>query len=104
MATTPLSPASWNHGAGSCTPAPAWTPSNAAASERCRSTSAVQRPRAARRRPAQRRRLAGPYPDAGLADGPAGPDVHYEQREAVELAFIAALQHLPGNQRAALLR
>ncbi len=45
----------------------------------------------------------GPYPDTGLADGPAGPDARYEQREAVELAFIAALQHLPGNQRAALL-
>jgi RNA polymerase sigma-70 factor (ECF subfamily) len=45
----------------------------------------------------------GPYPDVGLADGPAGPDARYEQREAVELAFVAALQHLPGNQRAALL-
>ncbi|WP_433353629.1 sigma-70 family RNA polymerase sigma factor [Microtetraspora malaysiensis] len=45
----------------------------------------------------------GPYPDAGLGDGPAGPDARYEQREAVELAFVAALQHLPGNQRAALL-
>jgi RNA polymerase sigma-70 factor (ECF subfamily) len=45
----------------------------------------------------------GPYPDAGLAGGPAGPDARYEQREAVELAFVAALQHLPGNQRAALL-
>lgn len=44
-----------------------------------------------------------PYPDAGLADGPVRPDVRYEQREAVELAFVAALQHLPGNQRAALL-
>ncbi|MEV0703273.1 sigma-70 family RNA polymerase sigma factor [Saccharopolyspora sp. NPDC050389] len=45
----------------------------------------------------------GPYPDAGLGDGPAGPASRYEQREAVELAFVAALQHLPGNQRAALL-
>jgi RNA polymerase sigma-70 factor (ECF subfamily) len=45
----------------------------------------------------------GPYPDAGLADGPAGPGARYEQREAVELAFVAACQHLPGNQRAALL-
>jgi len=45
----------------------------------------------------------GPYPDVGLADGPASPEARYEQREAVELAFVAACQHLPGNQRAALL-
>jgi RNA polymerase sigma-70 factor (ECF subfamily) len=46
-----------------------------------------------------------PYPDdaLGLEDGPAGPEARYEQREAVELAFIAALQHLPPNQRAALI-
>jgi RNA polymerase sigma-70 factor (ECF subfamily) len=46
-----------------------------------------------------------PYPDEklGVEDGPAGPEARYEQREAVELAFIAALQTLPANQRAVLI-
>ena len=46
-----------------------------------------------------------PYPDEllGLEDGFAAPDARYEQRESVELAFIAALQLLPPNQRAALI-
>lgn len=44
-----------------------------------------------------------PYPDKTLGDGRATPDARYELRESVELAFITALQHLPGNQRAALL-
>jgi RNA polymerase sigma-70 factor (ECF subfamily) len=44
-----------------------------------------------------------PYPDALL--GPAGPtpEARYEQLESVELAFIAAVQHLAANQRAALM-
>jgi len=44
-----------------------------------------------------------PYPDGGLADGFAAPEARYEQRESVELAFIAALQHLPARQRAVLI-
>jgi RNA polymerase sigma-70 factor (ECF subfamily) len=46
-----------------------------------------------------------PYPDQGLGleDGFAAPEARYEVRESVELAFVAALQHLPANQRAALI-
>ncbi len=46
-----------------------------------------------------------PYPDEalGLEDGYAAPEASYEQRESIELAFIAALQHLPANQRATLI-
>src|SRR5205814_3083737 len=46
-----------------------------------------------------------PYPDErlGLEDGLAAPEARYEQRESIELAFIAALQNLPPNQRAVLI-
>ncbi len=46
-----------------------------------------------------------PYPDErlGLDDGLAGPEARYEQRESIELAFVAALQLLPPRQRAVLI-
>jgi RNA polymerase sigma-70 factor (ECF subfamily) len=46
-----------------------------------------------------------PYPDQpfDLEEALLGPDARYEQRESVELAFVAALQHLPARQRAVLI-
>ncbi len=46
----------------------------------------------------------GPYPDQRLGPTPGGlPEARYEQRESLELAFVAALQYLPPLQRAALI-
>jgi RNA polymerase sigma-70 factor, ECF subfamily len=46
-----------------------------------------------------------PYPDQmlGLSDRFASPESRYELRESIELAFVAALQHLPAQQRAVLI-
>ena len=46
-----------------------------------------------------------PYPGdkrAGAA-GDAAPEACYERREALELAFVTALRHLPARQRSALI-
>jgi RNA polymerase sigma-70 factor (ECF subfamily) len=56
--------------------------------------------------PAQEIAWLEPYPDSaleGISDAAPSPHARYEMREAVQLAFIAAIQHLPPRQRAALL-
>ena len=45
-----------------------------------------------------------PYPEALLGSaGTADPAARYDVRESVEIAFVAALQHLPATQRAVLI-
>jgi RNA polymerase sigma-70 factor (ECF subfamily) len=47
-----------------------------------------------------------PYPDVLLetvADSAPGPEARYESREAVALAFVVGLQHLPPAQRAVIV-
>jgi RNA polymerase sigma-70 factor (ECF subfamily) len=47
-----------------------------------------------------------PFPDAvleGTVDEPLGPEVRYEQTEAISLAFVTALQLLPPRQLAVLI-
>ena len=46
-----------------------------------------------------------PFPDAAFSAsaGESRPDTRYDALESVELAFVAALQHLPATQRAVLI-
>jgi RNA polymerase sigma-70 factor (ECF subfamily) len=76
--------------------------------------------RASRRRPEDLQRLTAmpeptrraepiwvePYPDVlleGIPDEAPGPQARYETREAIALAFIVGLQHIPPQQRAVLV-
>jgi RNA polymerase sigma-70 factor (ECF subfamily) len=47
-----------------------------------------------------------PYPDVlleGVPDNAPGPEARYETKEAIALAFVVGLQHLPPPQRAVLV-
>jgi RNA polymerase sigma-70 factor (ECF subfamily) len=44
-----------------------------------------------------------PYPNTLIDETTPGPDARYDIRESIALAFVAGLQHLPVQQRAALV-
>jgi RNA polymerase sigma-70 factor (ECF subfamily) len=44
-----------------------------------------------------------PYPDALIDDVELGPEARYSAREGIALSFVAGLQRLPTQQRAALV-
>jgi RNA polymerase sigma-70 factor, ECF subfamily len=47
--------------------------------------------------------LLAPYPTVDGRNRSSEPEARYELREAVELSFVAACQHLPARQRAVLI-
>jgi RNA polymerase sigma-70 factor (ECF subfamily) len=54
--------------------------------------------------PAQEHVWLEPLPDALIDERPVtNPEARYEARESVAIAFLAALQNLPGRQRAVLI-
>ena len=44
-----------------------------------------------------------PYPDALMDDVALGPEARYDARESIALSFVAGLQRMPTQQRAALV-
>jgi RNA polymerase sigma-70 factor (ECF subfamily) len=44
-----------------------------------------------------------PYPDALISEQEPGPEARYDARESIALSFVAGLQRLPTQQRAALV-
>jgi RNA polymerase sigma-70 factor (ECF subfamily) len=44
-----------------------------------------------------------PYPDVLIDDDTVGPEARYDARESIALGFVAGLQRLPTQQRAALV-
>jgi RNA polymerase sigma-70 factor (ECF subfamily) len=44
-----------------------------------------------------------PYPDSLIEAVEPGPEARYDARESIALSFVAGLQHLPTQQRAALV-
>jgi RNA polymerase sigma-70 factor (ECF subfamily) len=44
-----------------------------------------------------------PYPDALMVDVALGPEARYDARESIALSFVAGLQRMPTQQRAALV-
>jgi RNA polymerase sigma-70 factor (ECF subfamily) len=57
------------------------------------------------RRPRRPEPTVDPYPDAWLPDDGSAvdPAARYARREGIELAFLTAIQRLPGRQRAVLI-
>jgi RNA polymerase sigma-70 factor (ECF subfamily) len=53
------------------------------------------------RRPRRPEPSVDPYPDDRMPE--ADPAAHYAQREGMEIAFLTAIQRLPGRQRAVLI-
>src|SRR3954453_5855271 len=54
------------------------------------------------RRPRRPQPAVDPFPDDRLPES-EGPAARYAQREGIEIAFLTALQRLPGRQRAVLI-